>query len=534
MRADSSASARHRVADPRLPVRAGRVLRVPAIWVAPLALGAVVIAIMTTLYIGSVVNPVAHLRGLPVGIVNQDQGGTAGSQRVDFGQQVQAGLLSSPKVSGPLRLEPLTLTQAEAAMGRDGLYATVVIPSGFTASLLSVAGLGAADTAAGSAPEIQILTNQRAGTEAVSLATGILQPALASASRQIGQHLAAEVPASSETAATRVLLANPVTVTTQQYDQLPANTALGLSAFYVSLLILMCGFLGGTIVNSVVDAALGYSTNEMGPRWRQRQPMPINRWQTLLVKWALVAPVTAAMTALMLVVAIAGLGMDAPSPGLLWVFGWLCAVSVGTGTVALFAVLGTYGQLIGVLLFVYAGLASAGGTVPLEALPGVLRLLSYVEPLRQVLAGVRSILYFRAQGTAGLTRGTVAAAAGLVFWLALGTVIVRWYDRRRFYRIDPEILAHVDDSVQQYRARHGTGQAPAPAPSGDGHSPAGGAPPSASQPPAADETGPAAEDPALPAAQSLKTSAANHCHRSGMPSSRRTVGVYPSSSCARS
>ena len=34
--------------------------------------------------------------------------------------------------------------------------------------------------------------------------------------------------------------------------------------------------------------------------------------------------------------------------------------------------------------------------------------------------------------------------------------------------------------------------------------------------------------------QSLNTSSVNHCHRRGIPSSRRTVGVYPSSSCARS
>ena len=81
-------------------------------------------------------------------------------------------------------------------------------------------------------------------------------------------------------------------------------------------------------------------------------------------------------------------------------------------------------------MFVYAGLASAGGTVPVEALPGFLRTLSYVEPLRQVIEGTRSILYFNAQGVAGLTRGTVAAAAGLVFWLVVGGFVVRWYDRR--------------------------------------------------------------------------------------------------------
>jgi hypothetical protein len=270
-----------------------------------------------------------------------------------------------------------------------------------------------------------------------------------------------------------VLLADPVTVTTMQYRPLPDNAALGLSAFYIALLTIMCGFLGATIVNSVVDSALGYATTELGPRWRQRQPVPINRWQTLLIKWALVAVVTAAATAVMLLVAW-GVGLDMPYPWLLWAFAWLCAASAGIGTIVLFAVVGTYGQLIGILLFVYAGLASAGGTVPIEALPGFLHLLSYAEPLRQVLAGTRSILYFDAQGVAGLTRGTVAAAAGLLFWLVLGAVVVRWYDRKRLYRLQPDILAHVNQSVQEYRAKQA---APAPAPSDAAQPPSGRKPP---------------------------------------------------------
>jgi hypothetical protein len=154
--------------------------------------------------------------------------------------------------------------------------------------------------------------------------------------------------------------------------------------------------------------------------------------------------------------------MDTPYPVLLWAFTWLCAASVGIGTIALFAVAGSYGQLIGLLVFVYAGLASAGGTVPIEALPGSLHLLSYVEPLRQVLAGVRSVMYFGAQGVAGLTRGTVAAAAGLLFWLVLGTAVVRWYDRKHLYRLQPDVLMHVSKSVQEYKTQHAS---PARAPS---------------------------------------------------------------------
>jgi len=144
--------------------------------------------------------------------------------------------------------------------------------------------------------------------------------------------------------------------------------------------------------------------------------------------------------------------------------------------IVLFAAAGTYGQLLGLLLFVYAGLASAGGTVPVEALPGFLRLLSYAEPLRQVLSGTRSILYFGAQGVAGLTRGAVAAAAGLLFWLVVGAVVVRWYDRKGLYRLQPEVLAHVNQAVQDFQAKQAKQAkqaAPAPAPSDAPQPPSG-------------------------------------------------------------
>lgn len=445
--------------DPRMPVRAHHILRVRAIWVIPLVLASVVVGIMTALYMWSVVDPVSHLSGLPVAVVNQDRGATVGSQRLNIGRQVESGLLTS--LSGPLRLDVLSLPQAERAMSSDDSYATVVIPANFTSALLNISA--SQKTVRSAVPRVAILTNQRAGTLGTELATGFLQPALAVASHQVGRHLSTLVPPASQTDATEVLLSNPITVTTAQYRPLPPNSALGLSAFYVALLTIMCGFLGATIVNSVVDSGLGYATTEFGHRWRQRQPLPINRWQTLLTKWALIVVLTAVLTALMLGVAV-GVGMDAPNLALLWLFTWLCAASVGVGTIVLFAVVGTYGQLIALLLFVYAGLASAGGTVPVEALPGFLRTLSSVEPLRQTLEGTRSILYFGAQADAGLTRGILAASLGLLLWLIMGIAVVRWYDRKRFYRLQPELLAHIGAAVQDYKA----GQTPASEASSDG------------------------------------------------------------------
>jgi uncharacterized phage infection (PIP) family protein YhgE len=158
------------------------------------------------------------------------------------------------------------------------------------------------------------------------------------------------------------------------------------------------------------------------------------------------------MTGILLLVAVAALGMNAPHVGLLWLLAWLCAASVAAGTLVLFAALGNVGQLVALLIFVYAGLASAGGTVPLAALPAALRWLAQVEPLRQVVDGTRAILYFDAQADAGLTRSLTAAASGLAFWLIAGAAIVRWYDARGLNRLDPELIAYIHASADTYRS----------------------------------------------------------------------------------
>jgi YhgE/Pip-like protein len=460
---DSINRGRSQVNDPSAPatragatpvqVRAGQVLKRPAVWIPPITLSSIMVILLTVFYIGSLVNPLGHLRGLPVAVVNADHGATVGSRRVDIGQSVQAGLTHAPAVATPLALTTTTLRSAEQEMDRDGYYATVLIPAHFTGSLLALAGV-APSGARYARPEIVILTNNRAGSQGVGLATGILQPALAAASGQIGRQLTSVAPAAASTPVSRAFLANPVTVTTMPYRPLPSHNALGLSAFYVALLTLLSGFLGGAIANSSADVALGYASSEVGTRWRQRRPVPVNRWHTLLIKWAMAPVLAGVATGFMLIVAVGILRMDAPHVAQLWLLVWLAATSVAVGVIVLFAVFGlSLGQLLALLLFVYAGLASAGGTVPLQALPTVLRWLAQVEPLRQILSGTRAILYFNARGDAGLARSVIAAAAGLVVWLLVGTIVVRWYDRKGLTRMNPQLLAYVHVSADEYRAQ---------------------------------------------------------------------------------
>lgn len=417
-------------------------------WLPPIVLVAILIVVMTLVYFGSVVNPTGHLRGLPVALVNQDVGASVDGQRVDVGRQLAAGLISSPAVSSRLALRPSTLAAAMGRMGVGKEYAAVVIPPGFTSSLLAVAGVGRS----GSKPTVELVTNPRAGTLAVSLATGVLEPALAHASGEVGQQLLTLSPAYRATGAATGLLADPITVAAVPYRPLPSHSALGLSAFYISLLITFCGFLGAVIVNMSIDAVLGYATTEFGPIWRQRQPVAISRWQTLLAKWVMAVGLTVVLTGLMLFTAIVILKMNAPHFASLWLLSWFAAAVVAIGTLVLFAALGTLGQLVALVVFVYLALASSGGTVPLDALSGFFRFVANFEPLRQILDGVRAILYFGARGDAGLTRAWTATGLGLVFWVALGILVTTWYDRRRLYRMPPDLMAYVDRAVLAYRA----------------------------------------------------------------------------------
>jgi Protein of unknown function (DUF3533) len=235
------------------------------------------------------------------------------------------------------------------------------------------------------------------------------------------------------------------------YRPLPPNSALGLSAFYISLLTTFCGFLGAVIVGTSIDAVLGYASTEIGPVWRQRQPVAISRWQTLLAKWALAIGVTLVLTGLMLFTAVVILKMNAPHFASLRLLTWFAATVVAIGTLVLFAALGTVGQLVALLVSVYLALASSGGTVPLDALSGFFRFFANFEPLRQILDGVRAILYFDARGDAGLTRAWVASGLGLIFWVALGILVTKWYDRKQLYRMPPNLMEHIDRAVLTYR-----------------------------------------------------------------------------------
>jgi YhgE/Pip-like protein len=417
-------------------VRASTILRLPGVWIGPLVITAVLIALIALIYIGSVIDPAGHLHGLPVMVVNQDAGATAHGRRVNLGDQIADALQHSPAAS-KLALTTTSLDAAKAKMDAAKAYGTLVIPVTLTTMTLQAAGLTAPSGDGPPRPALTFLQNDRLGSLGVGLAQGVLTPATAQISAAAAKKLHSNAGAGL------------IALTPVSYRPLPGHSAVGLSAFYVALLAIMAGFLGATLTNSSVDGALGYATTEIGPRWRQRRPIAINRKQTLLVKLAVAGVASPILTGILLLVSAAALGMHAPHVGDLWLLLMLGAMMIAAGTLALFAAFGAVGQALALILFVYLSLASSGGTVPSEALPGFFRVAGEVEPLRQMLGGTRSILYFSARGDAGLTRAFIVIAAELVFWLAVGLIVTTWYDRKGLYRLAPDLLAYVEQVVDR-------------------------------------------------------------------------------------
>jgi uncharacterized phage infection (PIP) family protein YhgE len=248
-------------------------------------------------------------------------------------------------------------------------------------------------------------------------------------------------------------LANPIDIQTTVYNPLPNGTGNGLSAFYYALLLLLAGFTGSIVVSTLVDALLGYVPAEFGPVYRFAEQVRISRFQTLLLKWAMMVLLALLTSAVYLAIAH-GLGMPIDLAWQLWAYGVFAIVAVGITSSSLLSVLGSMGLLVSMLIFVILGLPSAGATVPLEATPPFFRWLAEFEPMHQVFLGTRSLVYLKGQADTGLAQALIMTSVGLIIGLLLGGIITHLYDRKGFHRIPGAVeMAIAREHQAQYRAR---------------------------------------------------------------------------------
>ncbi|KQZ19810.1 MULTISPECIES: YhgE/Pip domain-containing protein [Streptomyces] len=410
--------------------RAGALLRLPKLWLVPTVLTGLLALLLSLLYMGGIVSPQSELRDLPIALVNGDRGKPLPGQETNLGTQITRAVVSGG-AGGKAEWRTLTLRQTQDQLDSDRIYGALVIPAGFTGSVAALT-----TTSATSRPTLTVLTNPGKGSLGSSLASQIATAAAHRASLTIGKQLTSSAPEADPTQ--KLLLTDPVSVTTRVGHPVGSHSGLGLSAFYYTLLLVLAGFMGGNVISNGVDTGLGYADNEIGP-WHTRRPtVPISRTQTLLLKMAMTAGITVLSVSLVVLACVGILGMDATHIPLLWIYSYCAALAVGLGVQAINAAFGGIGQLVSMFVFIVLGLPSSGATVPLQAVPGFYRFLSHFEPMRQLSDGVRAILYFDARGDAGLARAWTMIAVGTVLALVFGFVMTAYYDRKGHKRLTPQ------------------------------------------------------------------------------------------------
>lgn len=415
--------------------RASVVARHGKLWLVPTILSALVAVCLTLLYMGGILDPSGNLRQLPIALVNKDQGPALPGQQQTLGAQLSRSVVAATPAD-TVKWRHLSQAQMQDQLASGKIYGALVVPADFTSSVAALT-----TPRATARPALTVLTNPGLGSLGSSLASRITQNAAHQASLAIGRQLTAQAPAQGATTTTRALLGDPITVTTQVGHPIGKHSGLGLTAFYYTLLLVLIGFVGGNIINSGVDAGLGYTDNEIGP-WHTRRPtVPISRTQTLLLKMFMTAGITVLTTSLLMIAAIAILDMDASHLPLLWIFSYCASLAVGLGVQAINAAFGGIGQVVSMFVFIGLSLPSSGATIPLQAVPDFYRFLALFEPMRQLSDGVRAILYFDARSDAGLIRGWGMITIGVVLALLFGFAMTLYYDRKNLHRLTPQPAA---------------------------------------------------------------------------------------------
>ncbi|KNB53697.1 YhgE/Pip domain-containing protein [Streptomyces caatingaensis] len=409
-------------------------LRSPRLWIGSGLILAVIASLFALLYVGGNVNPKGNLRDLPVALVNSDKGAVvAKGERLNAGDRVVSGIKKSAEGNDSFDWQVLDREEADKKLGQGKLFGAIVVPENFTASLT---GLISPQQTKPVRPTITVLTNQSAGSFGSSMASGATQKAAHAASAQLGKELLKQANAQGAklAPAAQLMLADPVDVQVADGHPLGSHSAMGLSAFYYALVLVVCGMLGANALVSQVDTFLGYQHTDYGP-FRLRNPLRrTSRVRTLGIDCVLMLGLSVVMGSLVELATVGILGMDASHLGLLWVYSVVTVAVVGIGALALLRAFGLPGMLLSTIVFVAMAVPSSGSTVPLQALPDFFRVLSEFEPLRQITGGLRSILYYGAQADAGLTRAWVSLGIALAAAVLFGFGVTYLYDRKGLRR----------------------------------------------------------------------------------------------------
>jgi YhgE/Pip-like protein len=236
--------------------------------------------------------------------------------------------------------------------------------------------------------EIEVLTNPSAGpavaTPVQNISTGIVHAVSQATSERIAQQageIGAQLP--PEVAA---VVGDPVRADITEAQPVGPDSGNGQSPFFLAFLANLSGLIGGAVVFFLIRE---------GAERLEAQGAHPSRTGLWTVRLLLAFVYAALVAGAELWVAFGLLGVEHEA-STMQVYLFLALAITGAVTVTmLFAVIfGPVGIGISAVLNVILGLVSSGGAVPLEALPPFYQAYADWLPIRYVIDGLRSLLFF--------------------------------------------------------------------------------------------------------------------------------------------
>lgn len=404
-------------------------LRHPLVWLAVVC-AALMGALITSSYIGGLLDPVGHLQDAPIGFVNADRAVTVGTTQLDAGTQIEQQVVAT----GGRQIDWQQLdsqAEAERRIRDDDLWGAIVVPEGFSAA---VAGMATAPATAQPA-QLVVLTNEGAGLFQPSFFSEVSDEAVAATSAGVGQQLVTLLDQAGTTlpADAAAVIGDPVVASETAVVELPAKAGRGIAPFYLTVMITLSGFLAASIVGVGLDLLRGSDRLELlgrpvelRPGGHDHQIRPLRLW-LLKAFPTLVAAVLAGLAAVF--AALVFFGMDVSSAPKASAVGALGSAAVAMISLWFLTLFGIAGELVGVLFTTIFGVPAALGIYPYEAVPGFFRFVAAWHPMRFLSDAMRSIAFFDGSG-AGLGRGVTVVAAWLVGAIVVGWATAWLLDRR--------------------------------------------------------------------------------------------------------
>jgi len=407
-----------------------QIFRRPMTWV---ILGAAIImaVLMSLGYLGAFLSPESHTHHAPFVIVNEDQGATIGGQQANLGDQVLAAITAPNPALGD-KVDWIVLPTREDALSRlhdNKAYAAIVIPATYSNEIAALMQPGTTPPAAAS---IDVLLNSAAGAYPTNLAKQVTTSAVTQVSASVHGQLVkglggetAQVPL-----ALAPVVADPVVANTIDAQPTGSHTAGSNSPFYYALLLMLAGFVGMDIIYLGLEMVIGRST--VSPRLERIRGRvvalgPLQAWSTRVILSVILAIAAGILQAW---VAIGWLGMATDEIAPLIGFGMLAIFVSAIFTLFFLTAFGTPGLLIAIIIQTFIGAPAARGIFPKEMLPTFYQWAGNLVPLRFIADGVRAIMFYDANGDAGLTQGVIALIVMAILGLILSGLIAWWQDRR--------------------------------------------------------------------------------------------------------